>query len=335
MGLFKSFSLVGITAVSLGLVACEKNQPTEQNKTNTATASEQKKDDVKTVSIGFQKSSLNLLVAREQKLLESQFPGAKIEWREFPAGPQMLEALAVGAVDFGAVGNTPPIFAQSADKNLNYAAYEVYPGSSLGLVLPEKSNITDLSGLKGKRIALQKGSSAHEFLAKVLQKAGLTWQDIQPIWLPPADARAALDKGSVDAWAIWDPFLSAVELNGHVKVLIDSQVFPKTYSYYISNPSFTTVHPDAVNKVIKSLNEADQWILKNQTAAVELYGKSTGLVPEVAKRALDRRLKPSPILAINSEVIQSQQKIADLFYTEKLIPKKINVQDAVLSADNK
>ena len=334
MGLFKTLSLVGITTFSLGLTACEKSQSSEQ-KNNQNTASTPQKDDVKTVSIGFQKSSLNLLVAREQKLLETQFPNAKIEWREFPAGPQMLEALAVGAVDFGAVGNTPPIFAQSADKDLNYAAYEVYPGSSLGLVLPKTSNIKDLSELKGKRIALQKGSSAHEFLAKVLQKAGLTWQDIQPIWLPPADARAALDKGSVDAWAIWDPFLSAIELNGNVKVLIDSQVFPKTYSYYISNPKFTAQHPQAINKVIKSLNEADQWILKNQTAAVELYGKSTGLAPEVAKRALDRRLKPSPILAINPEVLQSQQQIADLFYAEKLIPKKINVEDAVLSAGNK
>ena len=334
MGLLKSFSLIGITAVSLGLTACEKNQPAEQNKTNAPVGTEQK-DDVKTISIGFQKSSLNFLVTREQKLLESQFPGAKIEWREFPAGPQMLEALAVGAVDIGAVGNTPPIFAQSAGKDLNYAAYEVYPGSSLGLVLPKTSNIKELSELKGKRIALQKGSSAHEFLAKVLQKAGLSWQDIQPIWLPPADARAALDKGSVDAWAIWDPFLSAVELNGNVKVLVDSQVFPKTYSYYISNPKFTTQHPQAVNKIIKSLNEADQWIVTNQTAAIELYGKSTGLAPEVAKQALDRRLKPSPILAINPEVIQSQQEIADLFYAEKLIPKKINVQDAVVSAANK
>ena len=64
---------------------------------------------VKTIAIGFQKSALNLLVARDEKLLEQQFPNAKIEWKEFPAGPQMLEALAVGAVDYGYVGNTPPI----------------------------------------------------------------------------------------------------------------------------------------------------------------------------------------------------------------------------------
>lgn len=326
MSLFKSLSFVGITTLSLGLAACQKTETKQPDSSGSNSETP-----VETVSIGFQKSSLNLLVTREQKLLEHAFPHAKIEWREFPAGPQMLEALAVGAVDFGAVGNTPPIFAQSANKDLNYAGYEVYPVDSLGLVLPNDSKITDISALKGKRIALQKGSSAHEFLAKVLQKAGLSWQDIQPIWLPPADARAALDKGSVDAWAIWDPYLSAVELTGHVKVLIDGKSFPKTYSYYISNPKFTTAHPNAVNKVIESLNQADQWILNNQNLAIDLYGKSTGLKPEVAERALARRLKPSPIALPNAETVQSQQKIADLFFAEKLIPKHLNVQDAVLN----
>lgn len=322
MGLFKSLSIVSVTALSLGLSACQK---TEQNKTSDAT----QETPVTTLSIGFQKSSLNLLVAREQKLIEKEFPDANVEWREFPAGPQMLEALAVGAVDLGAVGNTPPIFAQAANKDLSYAGYEVYPANSLGLVLPKSSTIKKIEDLKGKRIAVQKGSSAHEFLAKVLQKAGLTWQDIQPIWLPPADARAALDKGSIDAWSIWDPYLSAVELTGKVDVLIDGKNFPKTYAYYIANPKFTTAHPQALDKILKSLNQADTWILNNQTLAVDLYSSSTGLTKDVAKSAIDRRLKPSPIHPLTDENIQSQQKIADLFYAEKLIPKQINIQDAI------
>lgn len=322
MGLFKSLSIVGITAFSLGLSACQK---TDQNKTHDLTQD----TPVTTLSIGFQKSSLNLLVAREQKLIEKEFPNAKVEWREFPAGPQMLEALAIGAVDLGAVGNTPPIFAQAADKDLSYAGYEVYPENGLGVVLPKNSLIKKIEDLRGKRIAVQRGSSAHELLAKVLDKAGLTWQDIQPIWLPPADARAALDKGSIDAWSIWDPYLSAVELTGKVDVLIDGKDFPQTYAYYITNPKFTTAHPQAVDKILKSLNQADTWILNNPTQAVALYSSNTGLPQEVAKSAIDRRLKPSPIRPLTDENIQSQQKIADLFFAEKLIPKKINIQNAI------
>lgn len=322
MGLFKSLSIVGITAFSLGLSACQK---AEQNQTPDLTQD----TPVTTLSIGFQKSSLNLLVAREQKLIEKEFPNAKVEWREFPAGPQMLEALAIGAVDLGAVGNTPPIFAQAADKDLSYAGYEVYPANGLGVVIPKNSVIKKIEDLKGKRIAVQRGSSAHELLAKVLDKAGLTWQDIQPIWLPPADARAALDKGSIDAWSIWDPYLSAVELTGKVDVLIDGKDFPKTYAYYIANPKFTAAHPQALDKILKSLNQADTWILNNQTQAIDLYSSNTGLPQEVAKSAIDRRLKPSPIRPLTDENIQSQQKIADLFYAEKLIPKQINIQDAI------
>ena len=112
-------------------------------------------------------------------------------------------------------------------------------------------------------------------------------------------------------------------------MLIDGKDFPKTYSYYIANPKFTTAHPHAVDKVIKSLNEADTWILNNQTLAVDLYSSSTGLAPDVAKSAIDRRLKPSPIRPLTDENIQSQQKIADLFFAEKLIPKQINIRDAI------
>lgn len=330
MSSLKITTIIGITALSLGLSACQK-ETVQKASTDTKIDADV---EVKSLQIGFQKSSLNFLVAREQKLFEQQFPNTKIEWREFPAGPQMLEALAVGAVDFGYVGNTPPIFAQAADKDLSYAGYEVYPEKSLGLVLPANSSIKSLSDLKGKRIALQRGSSAHEFLAKVLQKAHLSWQDINPIWLPPADARAAFNKGSVDAWAIWDPFLSAIQLSGPIKTLIDGSQFPTTYSYYISNPKFTHTHPNVTNKVLKSLNDADKWILNNQDLAIDLYARSTGLKKDVAKNALDRRSKPSPIRPITSVNIESQQQIADLFYTEKLIPKKINIQDAVLNVDS-
>lgn len=322
-----SWALLGISTLGLGLSGCQKPEAhkavTDNNSTEQA---------VKTISIGYQKSSLNLLVARDEKLLEQQFPRAKIEWKEFPAGPQMLEALAVGAVDYGSVGNTPPIFAQAAGKELNYVGYEVYADHSLALVVPQQSAIQTLQDLKGKRIALQKGSNAHEFLAKVLAKANLNWSDIQPIWLPPADARAAFDKQSIDAWAIWDPFLSAAELHGQARPLIKTGEFDLTYSFYVANPKFIAAHPQATTGFLTALNAADQWIVKHQSQALEIYQKNTGLDPAVAKNAFDRRLKPSPIQSLNPTVIQAQQKIADQFYQLKLIPKPIEVQPIVWTA---
>ncbi len=310
--------------IALGLSGCQK--------TSSDTAPGQQsvqENNLKTLAVGYQKSSLNLLVARQQQLFEQQFPGVQVAWKEFPAGPQMLEALAVGAIDFGAVGNTPPVFAQAAGKDLKYIGYEVVPQNAQALLIPADSSIRTLADLKGKRIAVQKGSSAHELLAKVLQKAGLSWQDIQPIWLPPADARAAFDKQSIDAWSIWEPYLSAAELDAKAKVLIDGQAFARTYSFYIANPQFIEQHPGATEKILQSLNTADQWVLQHQQQALKIYQQNTGLKQNIAQRVIDKRLKPSPIYSLKPEVVQAQQEIADLFQQVKLIPKSIQVSQVV------
>lgn len=310
--------------IALGLSGCQKTS------SDTAPGQQSVQENkLKTLAIGYQKSSLNLLVARQQQLFEQQFPGVQVAWKEFPAGPQMLEALAVGAIDFGAVGNTPPVFAQAAGKDLKYIGYEVVPQNAQALLIPADSSIRTLADLKGKRIAVQKGSSAHELLAKVLQKAGLSWQDIQPIWLPPADARAAFDKQSIDAWSIWEPYLSAAELDVKAKVLIDGQAFARTYSFYIANPQFIEQHPGATEKILQSLNTADQWVLQHQQQALKIYQQSTGLKQNIAQRVIDKRLKPSPIYSLKPEVVQAQQEIADLFQQVKLIPKSIQVSQVV------
>ena len=330
MNTLKTVSYISLAVLSLGLSACQKQDNTSS--TAERPSAESAEQEVKTISIGFQKSALNLLVARDEQLLEQQFPNAKVEWKEFPAGPQMLEALAVGAVDYGFVGNTPPIFAQSAGKDLTYVGYEVTADESLALVVPQQSQIQKLEDLKGKRIALQKGSKAHEFLSKILAKAGLGWTDIQPIWLPPADARAAFDKKSVDAWAVWDPFLAAAQLHGEAKVITKTGDFDKTYSFYVANPKFIQAHPQATAGLLKALNEADQWIIKNQDLALGVYQKNTGLDAEVAKLAFERRLKPNPTLPLTPEVIQAQQNIADEFQRLGLIPNKLEIQPIVWTA---
>lgn len=326
MSSLKISVLIGLTAITLGLTACQKQETNTESKKTEKTA-----ENVKTLTLGFQKSAANFLVARQQKLLEQEFPQAKIEWKDFPAGPQLLEALSVGAVDVGVVGNTPPIFAQASGKKLSYVGYEVQPTVNQAIIIHKDSPVKSIQDLKGKRIALQKGSNMHEFLANVLNKAGLKWSDIQPIWLPPADAGAAFDKNSVDAWAIWEPNLTTAIEKTQAKILIDGQAFPKTYLYYVAYPTFAKAHPDAIKKVIKSLNQADEWIIQHPDEALKIYVASTGLNEKIAKIVLNKRLKPSTLYPVNEEVIKSQQKIADLFYSEKLLPKQINIQDAVLN----
>lgn len=151
--------------------------------------------------IGFQKSASLLTLQKAQGTLEKrlQVLGVPVQWVEFPAGPQLLEGLNVGSVDVGFVGEAPPIFAQAAGANFVYIGNDPASPEAEAIVVPKDSPIKSVAELKGRKVALNKGSNVHYLLVKALEKAGLKYSDIQPVFLPPADARAAFERGAVDA----------------------------------------------------------------------------------------------------------------------------------------
>ena len=153
--------------------------------------------------IGIQKYG-SLVLLKERGLLEQRLgpKGWKITWTEFPGGPQLLEALNVGAIDLGTTGEAPPIFAQAAGAPLLYVGYEPPAPAGEAILVPSGSPIADVADLKGKNVALNKGSNVHYLLVKALEKAGLKYEDVQTVFLNPSDARAAFERGSVDAWVI-------------------------------------------------------------------------------------------------------------------------------------
>ena len=172
--------------------------------------------------IGFQKyGTLTILKGRgtlEQRLAEKNIA---VKWTEFPAGPVLLEGLNVGSIDFGTVGEAPPIFAQAAGANLVYVGHEPPSPKTEAIVVPKGTTLRTLADLRGKKIAVNKGSNAHYLLVKALEKAGIAYTDVQVVFLAPADARAAFERGAVDAWSIWDPFLAAAEKQLGARVLAD------------------------------------------------------------------------------------------------------------------
>ncbi|WP_392389966.1 sulfonate ABC transporter substrate-binding protein [Acinetobacter courvalinii] len=287
---------------------------------------------VKQLRIGFQKSSINFAITKQQKLLEQEFPNAKVTWNEFPAGPQILEALAVGSIDVGVTGDAPPVYAQAAGKPLYYIAYETAKPLASAILIPKGSSLKQLADLKGKRIALQKGSSAHFLLVQAVRKAGLKWSDIQPIWLTPADARAAFQKGAIDAWAIWDPYYASTELEDQAKVLATGKNLSPNYTFYLAAPNFIQQHPQAVSGLLKQINQADRWVQQHQSETADLIGKSTGLKPAVSSLFVQRRPRPSAAAPLNAKVIAEQQQLADIFSQQGIIPNSIRIKQAVWQA---
>ncbi|WP_228283978.1 sulfonate ABC transporter substrate-binding protein [Acinetobacter terrae] len=284
---------------------------------------------VKQLRVGYQKASVNLVIAKQQKLFEQEFPNAKISWNEFPGGPQILEALAVGSIDIGATGDTPPVYAQAGNKPLHYFAYETAKPLASAILVPSNSKITQLSQLKGKRVGVHRGSSSHYLLVQAVRKAGLQWTDIQPIWLSPADARAAFQKGAIDAWAIWDPYYASAQVEDKAKVLASGKGLSPNYTFYLASGDLVKNHPQALKGIIKQVNVADKWVQSHKAATATLFAQSTGLKLNVSQTFIQRRPDPSSAAPLTQKVIADQQELANRFSELKIIPKSIHIQQAV------
>lgn len=280
--------------------------------------------------IGYQKYG-TLIILKGRGTLEKRLAneGISVKWSEFTAGPVLLEGLNVGSIDFGTTGEAPPIFAQAAGADLVYIANEPPAPSAEAIVVPASSPITSLAGLKGKKVAFNKGSNAHYLLVKALEKAGLKYTDIQPVTLAPADARAAFERGSVDAWSIWDPFLAAAEKQINARVLANGENIVSNHQFYLASRSYAQKNPQILRILIEELAKVDEWGGKNHAEVAALLGPLTGLSPEVTELAA-RRL-PYGVRPVSKEVIAEQQRIADTFAELKLIPKKIEVSRALLA----
>src|SRR3954452_15204065 len=203
--------------------------------------------------IGNQKGQLSLLKARgtlEKRLAPL---GVTVKWTEFTAGPVQLEALNVGSIDFGDVGEAPPIFAQAAGAPLAYVAATVHRPAAEAVLVQQDSPIRSVADLKGKKIALNKGSNVHYFIVKLFEKHGLPYSDLKFVFLPPADARAAFEKGSVDAWVIWDPFLASAEKSLGARVLADGTGLVSNHQFYLAARPYAERNPEIVRLLIEEL----------------------------------------------------------------------------------
>lgn len=280
------------------------------------------------VRIGYQKYGTLTILKGKGDLEKRLAPlGINIRWIEFPAGPQLLEGLNVGSIDFGTVGEAPPIFAQAAGADLVYVANQPPAPSAEAIVVPKGSTVKSVAELKGKKIALNKGSNVHYLLVKALEKAGLKYTDVQTVFLPPADARAAFERGSVDAWAIWDPFLAAAEKQIGARVLADGRGVVANHQFYLASRPYANKNPGVIKAIVSELQKLDVWAAKDIQAAAKVLSPEVGLNLEITELSL-RRMAYG-IQPITQTVAVEQQKIADAFHSLKLIPKPILIKDAL------
>ncbi|MCS5932664.1 ABC transporter substrate-binding protein [Klebsiella pneumoniae subsp. pneumoniae] len=183
-------------------------------------------------------AAFGILKARQS--LETAFAslGVNVLWSEFPAGPQLLHALACNEIDFGTTGEAPPVFAQASNSELMYVAWEPPAPRSVAMVVPQESDIRQLSDLRGKRIALNKGSNVHWLLLQILEDAGLGLNDVRVVYTPPKYPLTASDYLAVDALMMWDPLLSDAEHTGELRVVASGEGRVNNHQFYLSRRDY-------------------------------------------------------------------------------------------------
>lgn len=279
--------------------------------------------------IGYQKSSTLTIWLKSRGVLEKALAplNVALSWHEFSSGLPLLEALNVGAVDLSAdVADAVPPFALAAGARLSYYAIEAPSPQAQAIVVRKDSPIQQLAQLKGQKVAFAKGAGAHFLLLEALQRAGLTLKDIEPAYLSPADGRAAFENGSVAAWVIWDPFLSAVQRQSGARILRDGAGLAAYRRFYLAATPYARRRPDVLGTVFAELQRAGEWVKKNPGPAAEWHAPVIGLDAATVEAANARRTYQ--VLPVDAESLAEQQRIADAFAGAGVIPRKVSIADA-------
>ncbi len=281
-----------------------------------------------TVRIGYQKSSTLIAVLKIQGTLEKQLAplGVKPSWHEFTSGLPLLEALNLDNVDVSAdVADTVPVFAQAAGAKLTFVAQEAPSPTAQAILVKADSPLKTLADLKGRKIGFAKAAGVHYLLLAALEKAGLSFKDIEPAYLTPADGRAAFERGAIDAWVVWDPFLSAAQRQSGARVLADGTGLASYQRYYLASTRFARLQPQVLGVLYAELEKTGRWVKQNPRDAAALLAPFWGLDAAIVEQANARR--SYAVRPATREGIGEQQRIADAFFAEKLLPRKVDALD--------
>lgn len=332
--IFILFFFIGI-ASTLAIASC-----TPSNSAN-APAQQPQAPKLTVLKMGHQKGMALLNIVKAQGSLEKRLQplGISVTWNEFSSTAPLLDGMGVGAlakpvvdIVFGGGGGTGSVFAQAGDKSFVRVAAGTGSTRGSAILVQENSPIKTLSDLKGKKVAFAKGSGQHYIIVRALEKVGLKFSDIKPLYLTPAEALPAFERGDIDAWLIWDPYTAEAERKLRTRLLADnSTVFGdkaplESPSFYYAAPDFVRDYPDILKTILQELEKAGSWSRENYQDSAKLLSKLYKIDLKTME-TVEERGGQRQVLPVTDEVLSGLQRMADTFYELKIIPKKIDVKD--------
>lgn len=310
-------ALATVLAVSAALISGCVSRGGDTGATDAPeTVAEDQLADV-TLQVGDQRGGTEALLTASGQLEDLPY---SVVFSTFTSGPPQIEAATAGRIDFAVTGNTPPVFGVAADAKIKVVSAYSNNASGDQILVPAGSTLGGVADLRGKRIAVAKGSSAHGHVLLQLRNAGLTTDDVDVVFLQPADALTAFTAGNVDAWAIWDPYTAIAQHDSGAETLVTAEGVANGYGFGIAgqqaldDPARNTALQDLVVRIAK----ASEWAAENTAEWSALYAAAIGIDPAAAQVAQERSLRPA--VPLDDEVVSSEQSLYDAFADTGEIP---------------
>lgn len=282
-----------------------------------------------TVTIGYQKADpVAIAKARGELAKKMQQKGYKVVFKEFQDGTALTTALQSGDIDYARIGDVPPVTAQANGLGFVYIAAGSDKVNGSGIEVKKNSKITSIADLKGKTIAYTKGTSAQFMVIQALKKAGLTTDDVKLVNMDQSAAAVAFAKGTVDAWATWDPYTSTAEVNADATLLVNGTGLAKNRDFVVATKQYAATHKTVSKYLTKYLAEDMTWANTHKPQLITMLTKMLKLKRSIITKMVNRR--EYSMGAVTTGILKEQQTIADVFYDQGVITKQIDVTDATV-----
>jgi sulfonate transport system substrate-binding protein len=281
-------------------------------------------DDTVVLRVGDQKGGNRSLL--EISGLAKDLP-YKIEWSEFPAAAPILEAINTGALDVGYTGDLAFLTVYATGAPIKAIGGTRSDARTQAILVRGDSPIKSAADLKGKRLAGTRGGWGQFLIDATLEQAGNKIEDATFSPLGPVDAKIALLAGSIDAWAIWEPYVSYATLKDGARVVADGQGLTPTITFIVASDSAIATKRAAVQDLVRRLDKARLWSLDHLAEYARSTAELTKLPEDVLLKAYTAQ-HTSPI-AIDPVVVKEVQEASDRSTRYGILPRKLDVNRAV------
>lgn len=327
----QTLGLLFVASSCLSFMASGCTSPKSAN-SNPTPISHQIQDKTSVIRLGYQKGGGAVAVAQQRGDLEQDLAAMniKVEW----AGPfdrcaTLLQVMNSGKADIGGCGDIPSISAIAAGQPLCIGAIQPPALNSLtsAILVRGDSSIRKPADLVGKKVAVNQGGAGEYLLLKVLEKENIPKEQVQRVYLGPTEALPALLQGSVDGWAVWEPYVSIAELEHNARRITTTHPAP-TYGIMLVRSDTAAKNPVAVKAALTAINKETEWLNQHPQEAAEFMVKAVKVSPAVAKRAIESGGRQS-VVSPQPADITNLQKTADWMHEQKILPTRVDIAAAV------